>query len=647
MSEVLTESSFKDSLNSTLGDTLIYVSIADSTEPQVIKDEDLAFKSDDDQITETIGTIHLDEPTPQNTPELTLIELFPDLPGAGTQILPLPAQRVEPEGNTVRFDNFETVVIESAQMNLVFHNNLILEIDSGMIISVFDSVSTSRIGQFLFSEKIRPGESKESSTIDLDGLTISNTFLLSYSIPFTGIDSVHTISQSDLESGFVTEVVLSAIDVTSATAEIPEQVIVREDSSQINTEDKSVTEAKIREGGLTLNIQNNLDIDSDLEIQILTMVDDFDQPNTVNVSLLANQTTVKTVDMADYTIKNHLSPGAAVNEIYYEIEATTIPTDGFVTVSSNDDIIVDITMDSTFVSYFEGSVTDLKIDIDPVEQSDLVDFSDFEGSFKLPDLVFTLNFYNQINFDVDIDLTLTGINTENNQTISLKVVDKLLAGTSGNPQKTVITLNGDNSTIVDLMAILPTSIKMEGNATINGAGSVALSDAIWSDYVIESPLKVKIDSAIFVKTDIDSIAADDLDKDVRESITEDVSDVLITINTENGLPLGTNFKFFLAADSIDMFNENIVDSTQKVIIAADLVPGITDQNGLVTQPVIEPITISLTQQQLQIFRDKKPIYYGAQIKINENDDSVTFRKNDQLEYSGFIDIKVRVNTDEE
>ena len=40
MSEVLTEESLKDSLNTEVGDTLIYVSIADTTEPKAIERSD-------------------------------------------------------------------------------------------------------------------------------------------------------------------------------------------------------------------------------------------------------------------------------------------------------------------------------------------------------------------------------------------------------------------------------------------------------------------------------------------------------------------------------------------------------------------------------------------------------------------------------
>ncbi len=646
MSEVLTDSTFTNRFDPNLGDTLVFISISDSTEPQVINESDLAFKADDDQIVEKIGIIHLDQPAPQSTPEVSLKQIFPSLPDPGTQIPPLPAQTVEPPANNVRFDSFQSIEIENGQMYLVFNNNLILEIDSGMVISVIDSASSLPVGQFLFSEKIPPGSSKESSKLDLADKTLANAFILNYIIPFTGIDTVHTITQSDLESSFVTDVVLSAIDVLSATAEVPEQIIEKEDSSPINTEDKSVTEAVIRKGSMELTIQNNLEINSKLEIQILTMVDDQNNPKIVNVDLFANQSTVKPVDLAGYTIKNHLTPGAAVDEIAYKIKATTLASDGFVTVSSDDDIIVNLTMDSIFVSYFAGSVDSLKIDIDPIEQSDLADLSDFEGSFKLPDVVFTLNFFNQINFDVDLDLTLTGINTDRNQQVVLKVARKLLAGTSNNPKKTVITLDKNNSTIVDLMAILPTTIKMEGNAIIDGSGSVETSDAIWSDYSIESPLKIKIDEDIFIKSTMDSIAADAITNEGRKNITEDLSDVMLKINTENGLPLGTEFKFFLAADSTDLFKDVIVDSTKKVVLTADLLPGITDENGLVNLAEKSSLILELNQEQLQIF-NAKPIYYGVQVRIKSNDKAVTFRKNDLLKYNGLIDIKARVNVNDE
>ncbi len=649
MSEVLTESSFKDSLDSTLGDTLIFVSISDSTEPQVIDEDDLSFKADDDQIVEKIGDIELD-PVTEGTPPVTLPELFPGLTiVAGTVIPPIPDTTLTPPANKIRYDSYQSVVVKEGEMHLVFHNNLIFEIRPGLKISVFDSVSSLLVGEFIFTENIPIGESKQSLPLDLSGKTLSNTFRLEYEIPIEGIAS-RILTQSDVNSNFVVDVSITSLSVSSAVAEVPSQTVDRNDASLLDAEDKSLVIAKIKKGKIFLEIENKFQLGANLKINILSMVDENEDSVIVNLDIPEDDTALREIDLSGYTIRHHENPGVAVvDSIHYNVVAITDSSDGFLSINSDEEIVVNVSMDTTFISYFEGSVENIEIDIDPVEQSDLVDLSEIDGSFKLPDLVFTLNFYSQINFDVDLDLTLTGINNETGDKVELKVVDVLNAGTSENPKKTTIELKEDNSgsSIVDLMAIFPTLIEMEGNAFIvNRSGSVALSDAIWSDYSIESPLKVEIDSAIFVEMDTDSIASDDLDDDFRESITEDFSDVLININTDNGLPLGAVFKFFLAADSTDIFNENIVDSTLKVIISADLVPGITDQNGLVTQSVPEVIQLSLSQQQLQIF-NSKPIYYGAKIKINENDNPVTFRKNDLLKYDGFIDIKVRVNTDDE
>lgn len=646
MSEILTENSFKDSLDAVLGDTLIYVSISDSTEPQVINEDDLAFKSDDDQIIEKIGDIKLDS-VEQGTPAVTMSELFPGLTiEPGITIPPIPDATLTPPANTVRFDNYQSIVVKEGLMYLIFHNNLIFEIKPGLTISVFDSVTNLFVNDFIFTEKISPGESKQSLPVELNNKTLFNVFRLEYQIPIMGIGS-RTLTQSDVNSNFVVDVSIASLTVSSATAKIPSQRVDRIKASPLNTEDKSLKIAKIKKGKIFLEIENNFPLGANLKINILSMVDENEDSVIVNLDIPKGNTVLREIDLAGFTIRHHKFPGTAiVDSIHYNIVAVTDSSDGFITINSDEEITVNVSMDSTFVSYFEGGVSNLEIPIDPVVQSDLIDFSDFDGSFRLPDVVFTLNFYNQINFDVDLDLTITGVNNNNNQQVVLNVLRTLLAGTSENPQLTVITLNGDNSTIVDLMAILPTSIKMEGKAVVNGTGSVALSDAIWSDYTIESPLKIKIDSAIFVTTDMDSIASDDLDNDFRESITEDFSEVFININTENGLPLGSVFKFFLAADSTDLFNENIVDSTQKVIISAELDAGETDQNGLVSQSANKTIILGLSQQQLQIF-NSKPIYYGAKIKINSNEQAVTFRKNDLLKYDGFIDIKVRVDLNDD
>ena len=143
MEEVLTESSFSSGYSDVYGDTLIYVSINDTTEAQSVKPSDLAFKADDDKINETVGVIELENPDPVKTGLTTIDDIFPDLNvEPGTVLPPLDAQVVDPPPHQVEMNKFQSVTIDSADMYLVFYNNMILDIDSGLKIKIYENENT-------------------------------------------------------------------------------------------------------------------------------------------------------------------------------------------------------------------------------------------------------------------------------------------------------------------------------------------------------------------------------------------------------------------------------------------------------------------------------------------------------------------------
>lgn len=650
MEEVLTESSLNEGYSEQYGDTLIYVSISDTTAAQSINPSDLAFKAEDDKISETVGIIELDNPDPVRTEPTTLTDVFPDLNvEPGLVLPPLAAQTVTTPPHTITFNRFQEVEIDSAFMYLTFYNDMILTIDSGLKIRIFDAMRSENpdrgiIDSVTFTEAIPPGESAQSTPVVLAGKQISNQITLEYEVPIAATTEPRTLTQEDIDSHFETEVIVENLKVIHAIAEVPQQRIEKKGATSLDTEDKTVNFAEIDRGSLDLVIHNYMQIGADLNVKILNMVDEFGENKEINV-FMPQGTTNKTIDISGYNIRNYLEPGSAVDSIRYEIVALTHPSNGPVTIDSRDSIVVDIMMDSTYVSYFEGSVENLEIDIEPVEETDLVDYSKFEGTFTLPDIVLTLNMYNEINFDVHVNLVLTGENSNTGETVSINIDTVLNGGSSGMPGKTVLTFdkNSTQPSIVDLMAILPTSIKISGNGFVDGQGSVSIQDKVWADYSIDSPLKAIIDEPVYVNTDIDSIARDDLDDEERQRITEDVRDVSIFINTLNGLPLGADFVFVISSDSTNLFDEESTDTT-RIVLTSTIISGDKNQDGLVTEPKASPNELSLTPAQLQLF-NKAPLYYSARIKIRPQTEPVLFRKNDVFEYDGYLDIKVKVDVE--
>ena len=102
-----------------------------------------------------------------------------------------------------------------------------------------------------------------------------------------------------------------------------------------------------------------------------------------------------------------------------------------------------------------------------------------------------------------------------------------------------------------------------------------------------------------------------------------------------------------------MFNEIIVDSTEKVIIRSLIEAANTDSQGLVTENVMTKFIKELTPTERQIFSKTindstyMPIYSGVKVFIDSDDQSVIFRKKDALIFNGFFEMNYEVNADEE
>ena len=201
---------------------------------------------------------------------------------------------------------------------------------------------------------------------------------------------------------FETEVHMSIIQVSAAEAKVPEQDFSESDSMEVETDGKNLISANVEEGVFHLSIYNGIGITSELAVTMFNIVDAFGNPRIENATIFANSDTTIEVDLGGYSIQNYPDNGEPVTHFYYEVYAETRSTendpDPFVEVTSEDAVTVEFTMDSAYVSYFEGDIDRIDVDIDPIEKKDLLDLAEVEGDVRLEDLVLTFNLYNEIDF---------------------------------------------------------------------------------------------------------------------------------------------------------------------------------------------------------------------------------------------------------
>lgn len=626
------------------GDSLFYLYLKDSTSRKTVSKEDLIMEGRSEMMTQELGVIDLDAPTPQQTPSVTLKEIFPALPAAGTLIPPIPDAIVSPDPSTIRFDSFQSVSIAEGDMRLVFHNNLILTVKEGMEISVYDSVSNSRLGTFLFADSIPNGTTAQSQALSLKDKAFSSTLRIEYSIPLRGTKQSRTLSDNDLNSHFYFDAILSPLKVNSAIAEIPAQTVTMEDSSVVEDEDITVQIAKIGKGRITLTLTNQFELSATATVKILSLVDNSGQPVQVHFNLPALSSVEKVIDLAGLSLQHHENAGQAITHLFYELEVQTQASSGYATLSSTDKVEVNFVQSDIELQSLQGIIKRFDITIDPVEEDDLFDFEVETGKMQLPDLQFKFTFFNQINFDVDMDLRLAGYKKDASGHISDSVIvsisETIKRGNQASPEKTILILDKNSTTpsIVDLMAILPDNIVITGDAKIEGQGSVALNDAVWAEYEIESPLAIEIKDAIEYQTELDSV-------NLNKANTEDLVSAGFFINGTNGLPLGADVKVMFASNADSIFIYSGKDSLRYAEFQTQLTEAETDGQGLVTKPSKLSSQFFFNTATINLLKQEK-LYYITKIFIPPTSKKVTVRKSDAFNYGGYIQVETRVNDEE-
>lgn len=170
-----------------------------------------------------------------------------------------------------------------------------------------------------------------------------------------------------------------------------------------------------------------------------------------------------------------------------------------------------------------------------------------------------------ITVPVEIDLNLTGVNTETGNSISL-------------PNFFPLDTEGDTTRVVlenteDLINIFPDTIFADIHAVIGGGdniGSVSQTDSIQGMVYVEVPLAFEVQDSVRLEMDHDSlgVAIDDT------SMVNNIREVVIEAFVENSLDLSIELMALVDEDTL-------FDNPDTLIDGFKISGGLTDTNQVV------------------------------------------------------------------
>lgn len=590
--------------------------------------DQLTFDDFSDSYRTSIGQLTLDSPGGANL-NLTLLDIYPPSAGVNGQTVIVPPFDFDLGKRVLEpYNDFDWIEVSSGNIRLLLQNDLLITLGSPLHFAIYDADADTLVATSDFNGQVGPGESL-SQTIDLSGKKFSNELSVEISGASPGSNNQPVLV--DITDSFNLNARISDLQVVAARARIGEQEVTDGDAALIDA-GASIITSKIKRGTVRLEINSQLPIPSTL---VMTMPD-FKLPGgasfTQTFVLAGAGSTSRTLDFTGYNFTPEAAPlGQQTVKLLWAVQS---PGSGanYVTVQSTDEIAVSFSIEDMIFSEVTGTFVGEAVQIDPKNYS--MEVPDGIDSVNFDNVQLDIVLRNGIAFPAQVDLSLDGVN-EFGRHVFLRVQQPILAGSAnGTPTETHIILNKTNSTVVDFVNALPTSINVSGVAIIGGVGHVGTvrdTDAVSGTVNIDAPLSFAL-PAQQVEMESESL---EIDEDAREQIRDNLHEGAFNTQISNHLPVGASISFYFGRSKDAVVTNPVLVVGPVTVNAATVDAG----SGLVTNSRLSENEISLNETQLKIF-DTAPLYSAVVVDFPGTSGQVV-----RIIRSDYMDIKAvaRVN----
>ena len=409
-----------EDINKQFSQSIDNVRIENKEVKEKIGFDPIGINSIENKVVSEIGLITLDNIEPEATDPYLFSAIYPsisDLPNEST--VNIPFFNLEPTTNNFSFSDFSEATFNSGSLSITIINNLVIPL--GDIEVKFKRSDGSEIigGATTIQGPINTG-SQESAILNLSGLTLPGNVIVEVVGSSPGGDNI-LINDDAKNSSFSVEISGSGLEVISANANIPSQIISESGLINLEADSNKVALAIISGGSLVIDIDNYMSVTSNMVLSIPSLKTTDGNNYQSNINISANSENIlTTTDISGYTLSMDISDQSVIYS--YDVVTDDSGNDN-VQIQSTDSIVVNIILkglvegEKLLFSDFEGMVTpqnlgfEGKIDIE--SDSDILEASLSQGSL-------TLNISNSINISAEgapealitITQIVSGINDE-------------------------------------------------------------------------------------------------------------------------------------------------------------------------------------------------------------------------------------------
>ena len=601
-----------EDINKQFSQSVDNVTIEDTDVEETIGFDPVGIDPIENIVQSQVGTISLDNIDPQTTDPYLFSAIYPsvnDIPDGNS--VDIPSFDLEPVTNNFSFNDFSEAVFSSGSLSITIVNDLVIPLGD-VDVKLKNSDGTEISGATTTIAGPISSGSQETGVLDLSGVTLPGSVVVEVTGSSPGENSV-LINNAAKNSSFSVQISGSSLEVTSATAKIPTQTISESGSIDLLADSNKVVLATISGGNLVIEIDNYMAVTSEMSLSIPSLKTTDGNNFQTNISIAGNTANITNeTDISGYALSMDIDNQTVV----YEYDVVTTDTgDDLITITSNDSIVVNITLDGPSegeqlsFSSFEGMVTPQDLGFDGVmeidSESDILEANLSEGSL-------TININNGINTSASgapsSMITISEIvNSTDNQPLVINTGSMF-----GQMESQIIDLSGYKIVMSQDSQALNYTADVE---TVYEVGTYSLLDSIEVDIIV-SGLGFSTVRGFFSQdamSDSNSIALDDstvvhtailksgnLALSIDNSIGV-VADVFFQINEfyKSGVSLDTTFTISAGVSDvqIDLSGYSLVlpsnVDTQKVNYVSNIsLP--SDQEMTLSLSDSISITVSMT-----------------------------------------------------
>jgi hypothetical protein len=604
----------------------------DSDPDTVALDLDLTADIDSQTINQGLGEFELADSDPMDY-AFELADIWAPAAGLTDQPAVVPAFPIDVASSGQDVPDIESAVLAEGTVQIAVTNNLPVPIsaDAGpdqVVLELVDPASGTAFATLVFPE-LAPGDFS-IQTADLAGVTLPGQVAVNLSGGSPG-SSGNVVNVSGTDSILISAVFADLL-VESATALVGAQTFTTDFDTDL-PEDYQVTSASISSGAVTLSLSNDMPIPCNATITWPQLHDDLGQDLVESFHLEPGANLDRVIDFSGRLLE---TDGAPLTTLAAEVVVET-PGSGAtpVTMGSGDGLTASLSSGSITFGSVTGVVPAYDVALDPMEEE--IDLPDEMDGLELTSARLELCVCNSADLPGTLDLVLTGTSASN-ETRSLAVAARIDAATGRAPRTTVITLDENNSTIVDFLNNLPESITVSGSVQVGGDGS---HGTVYGDeyatlyYEISAPVEVVITGTTLTGDPHEL----DLDEDMRGNIESHAMGANIQTEIYNHMPVGVELSILCGTDLATLETDPLL-TIGPLVVAPGLINQLdhTVAEGVISRPVIQ-----LTAEEAQLFAREGLLTIFEVVLPSSNDKPVRMMSTDYLEVRGMVQVDIHVN----